>query len=116
MESETEKAGRFSPPSRLDTSKNESNDNGDRIQKLLWLDRQAIAEMTNCPSGSEPPLFVQIRNGNAGSDTTFPVRSSREYVGEFKVTPEVHVGYATTWFGLSGAGIMMTRKLFSKGR
>ncbi|KAL7512912.1 hypothetical protein ACHAXN_010146 [Cyclotella atomus] len=117
MESETEKAGRFSPPSRLETIKNEPNDNDGRIQKLLWLDRQAIAEMTSCPLGSEPPLFVQISDATTDEiKTTFPVRSSREYVGEFKVTPEVHLGYATTWFGLSGAGVLMTRKLLRKGR
>lgn len=114
MESETETPGRFSPPSRIEQI-NSSNDGSDRVQKLLWLDRQAIAEMTNCPSGLTPPLFVQIKNEES-SGATFPARSSREYVGEFKVTPEVHVGYATTWFGLSGAGILMTRKLLSRGR
>jgi surfeit locus 1 family protein len=115
MESETEKAGRFSPPSRLEAkSQQHVDDTSDRVPKLLWLDRQAIAELTDCPPGHHPPLFAQIKD--ATDFNTFPARSTREFVGEFKVTPEVHAGYATTWFGLSGAGVLMTRKLLSRGR
>ena len=47
---------------------------------------------------------------------TFPVRPTAETVGEFKVTPATHAGYAVTWFGLSGAGMIMTRKLLTRGR
>ena len=114
MESETETPGRFSPPSRLETKSHDNNSGA--IQKLLWLDRQAISELTECPLGQNPPLFVQIRGDNEDTSSLFPARSTREYVGEFKVTPEVHVGYAFTWFGLSGAGVLMTRKLLSRGR
>ena len=30
--------------------------------------------------------------------------------------PFTHMGYAATWFGISGASWVMTRKLFTKGR
>ena len=114
MESETDTPGRFTPPSRLEMK---GNDSSNAIQKLLWLDRQAIAELTDCPSDQSPPLFVQIRDDSCDDGKhVFPARSTREYVGEFKVTPEVHAGYAVTWFGLSGAGVLMTRKLFSRGK
>jgi surfeit locus 1 family protein len=46
----------------------------------------------------------------------FPVKPSKETVGEFKVLPSTHAGYAFTWFGLSSAGIFMTRKLITRGR
>ena len=112
MESDTEKPRTFSPPSLL-----ESTNASDSIPKLLWLDRQVISELTNCPLGQTPPLFVQINNdGDLDGASQFPAKSSRKYVGEFKVTPEVHAGYAVTWFGLSGAGILMTRKLLTRGR
>jgi cytochrome oxidase assembly protein ShyY1 len=54
------------------------------------------------------------QSDDAPASTFFPARASREYVGEFKVTPAVHAGYAFTWFGLSSAGIIMTRKLLSR--
>ena len=123
MESETETPGRFSPPSRLE-AKREAEDgakshdfDGGTVQKLLWMDRDAVSEMTKCPNEHCPPLFVQIKDENhATSHALYPARSTREHVGEFKVTPEVHAGYAATWFGLSGAGMLMTRKLLSRGR
>ncbi|KAL3786867.1 hypothetical protein HJC23_013788 [Cyclotella cryptica] len=122
MESETETPGRFSPPSRLDTRVDKGSANSrdfdvGTVQKLLWMDRDAISEMTNCPKELRPPLFVQTKDEiYSPSPALYPARSSREHVGEFKVTPEVHAGYAVTWFGLSGAGMVMTRKLLNRGR
>ena len=107
MESQMETAGRFSPPSRLEKSTG--------VQKLLWMDPTAMSEMINSPPDINPPLFVQIKDEEETA-LKYPARSSREYVGEFKVTPEVHAGYAATWFGLSGAGVVMTRKLLRRGR
>ena len=131
----------FTPPSRLDSTKggekgassNSSsiiNDGRRSVRKLLWMDREAMEQMTGCNENQHPPLFVQINtednenNDNNHQPTTtaaaarrsYPVRPSQEYVGEFKVTPEVHAGYAVTWFGLSGAGVIMTRKLLTRGR
>jgi cytochrome oxidase assembly protein ShyY1 len=151
MESQTERGGgMFTPPSRLDSvstkggekgasSSNNSNsssiNNNDgrrSVRKLLWMDREAMEQMTSCNENQHPPLFVQINTednnhqltttaATATTTTTtttrsYPVRPSQEYVGEFKVTPEVHAGYAVTWFGLSGAGVIMTRKLLTRGR
>ena len=133
----------FTPPSRVDPvvvgkAKSEgegcgsNNTNGtgvgndeNTIKKLLWMDRETMEEMTNCSTNDHPPLFVQINTTSATDDNnnmkkteskTFPVQPSQEYVGEFKVTPDVHMGYAITWFGLSGAGVIMTRKLLTRGR
>jgi surfeit locus 1 family protein len=138
MESQTEKGrGMFTPPSRVDpvvggkgksgsmnTNGARSNNGENSVRKLLWMDREAMEEMTNCTTDDHPPLFVQINTTTSADDNdnmkknekTFPVQPSEEYVGEFKVTPDVHMGYAITWFGLSGAGVIMTRKLLTRGR
>jgi len=125
MESQTEKGGgMFTPPSRIDAvGKGGGNligaSSGKKsVRKLLWMDREAMEEMTNC-TDDHPSLFVQINttaDDMKNEPKSFPVQPSDEYVGEFKVTPDVHMGYAVTWFGLSGAGVIMTRKLLSRGR
>ncbi|KAL3810859.1 hypothetical protein ACHAXA_005859 [Cyclostephanos tholiformis] len=106
------------------------------IKRLLWLDRVAMEEMTSSSSSSSSSsscggegdrrsthLFVEIDTTSVpdkdkvnAAKSSFPAKASREYVGEFKVTPAVHAGYAFTWFGLSSAGIVMTRRLLSRGR
>jgi cytochrome oxidase assembly protein ShyY1 len=48
------------------------------------------------------------------SSTRWPISPTAEKVGEFKVSPSVHVGYAMTWYGLSMAGLYMTRLLLFK--
>ena len=110
MESDTEKGGAFAPPSRLGP---ESDG-----KRLLWMDRIAMEELTSCGEDRHPHLFVEINTADERHDVppSFPARAGREFVGEFKVTPAIHAGYAFTWFGLSSAGIVMTRKLLSRGR
>jgi len=110
MESDTEKGGTFAPPSRLGSASDG--------RRLLWLDRHAMEELTSSGEDRHPHLFVEINTANERSDVppSFPARAGREFVGEFKVTPAIHAGYAFTWFGLSSAGIFMTRKLLSRGR
>ena len=44
----------------------------------------------------------------------WPVSPTADKVGEFKVSPSIHVGYAITWYGLSMAGLYMTRILLFK--
>ena len=39
---------------------------------------------------------------------------SIKQIGKFKTDPAIHVGYAVTWYGLSLAGVYMTRKLILK--
>lgn len=121
MESTTDTPGTFTPPSRLDQMNRKTRSNSkSTLQKLLWMDRNAMEEMTGSPK--DTPLFVEIDTNENDSDNSsgkqfqFPVRSTQEFVGEFTVTPDIHVGYAVTWFGLSGAGMIMTRKLLSRGR
>jgi surfeit locus 1 family protein len=140
MESNTETPGMFAPPSRLEVVRKKANNDDDGPKKkqectscprpmppskrLLWMDRRAMEELTSCGDAAggcqHPPLFVEIKTDDQSDDapasTFFPARASREYVGEFKVTPSVHAGYAFTWFGLSSAGIIMTRKLLSRGK
>ena len=71
------------------------------------------------------PLFLLLRNPfcykkfdphRVLASVKFPVQPPLETVGEFKVTPMIHAGYAFTWFGLASAGVVMTRKLITKGR
>jgi len=94
-------------------------------KELLWMDRKAIEEKTKT-TGLSPLLLTETSNyNNDGNDHDhdhdddnfgFPVKPSKETVGEFKVLPSTHAGYAFTWFGLSGAGIFMTKKLITRGR
>jgi cytochrome oxidase assembly protein ShyY1 len=42
-------------------------------------------------------------------------KSLNEYA-KFYVEPATHVSYAVTWFSLSALGVVMTRKLLTKGR
>lgn len=94
-------------------------------KKLLWMDRAAMEERTRT-SGLSPLLLVETSKENSGAESSdgvqdephlsFPVKPRVDTVGEFKVTPMIHVGYAVTWFGLSGAGMIMTRKLLTRGR
>jgi cytochrome oxidase assembly protein ShyY1 len=76
---------------------------------------QAFAE-----SDEETILLTQVLVDEESDDTTstslFPLKPPVSSVGDFKTTPLIHVGYATTWFGLSAAGIYMTRKLVTRGR
>ena len=122
MESNTENPGLFTPPSRIDYKKTETNNSNEQLQtneKLLWMDRDAMEEITRCDTDCHPPLFVEINAKDEEKEKMmqqYPVKPTEEYVGEFKVTPDIHVGYALTWFGLSGAGIVMTRKLLRRAR
>lgn len=97
------------------------HDYSKRPLQLFWLDGlalQAIAE-----SDEETRLMVQVLE-EKDDDTTkesqhsveYPLRPPISEVANFRTTPAIHVGYAATWFGLSAAGIYMTRKLITKGR
>ena len=83
--------------------------------------------LSSCADAAEgcqhPSLFVEIMTDDKKSDDDdtpsatafFTARASREFIGEFKVTPSIHTGYAFTWFGLSSAGYS-SRKLLSRGK
>ena len=85
-------------------------------RRLLWMDRRAMEEKTGTV-GMSPLLLTQTREEDDDDDVDGPpFRPSRESATEFKVMPATHAGYAVTWFGLSGAGMVMTRKLITRGR
>jgi surfeit locus 1 family protein len=91
------------------------HDYSKRPLQLFWLDGvalQAIAE-----SDEETMLLTQVNDdGTKHEKKDFPLTPPIESIAEFKTTPAIHVGYAATWFGLSGAGMFMTRKLITRGR
>lgn len=62
-------------------------------------------------------MMIQVRNSSSKTEEPqYPAQPPEDAVGEYKLTPLVHAGYAVTWFGLSGAGLIMTRKLVTRGR
>lgn len=72
-------------------------------------------------SNNETAMVTQVveDDGDDGSNEgplLYPLQPPVSSIGNFKTTPATHVGYAATWFGLSGAGLYMTRKLITKGR
>jgi surfeit locus 1 family protein len=98
------------------------HDYSKRPLQLFWLDGlalQAIAE-----SDEQTYLMTQVSEENDAKEQNVPNSSNVDYplrplvasVGDFRTTPAIHMGYAVTWFGLSAAGIYMTRKLISRGR
>ena len=89
------------------------HDYSKRPLQLFWLDGlalQAIAE-----SEEETILLTEVKDEGSNSEE-FPLKPPVASVGDFKTTPAIHAGYATTWFGLSAAGVYMTRKLITRGR
>ena len=97
------------------------HDYSKRPLQLFWLDGlalQAIAE-----SDEETMLLTQVKEEPNDDDSTsstssvsYPLTPPVDSIAGFKTTPAIHVGYAATWFGLSGAGLIMTRKLITRGR
>ena len=80
------------------------------LNKLAGINEHAIV------SSAPKPILLQEIKSSGSSNVKFPVQPPLETVGEFKVTPMIHAGYAFTWFGLASAGVVMTRKLITKGR
>ena len=87
----------------------EGDGGGQHRHPLLLTETAETADTEDGSTDAPPPLAPP-------TPPTFPVRPTAETVGEFKVTPTTHAGYAVTWFGLSGAGMVMTRKLLTRGR
>lgn len=82
-------------------------------RQLLWFDRKTMEDKTKTV-GLEPLLIAETCEVAAVEGP--PFKPTKKAVGEFKVTSSTHAGYAATWFGLSGAGMIMTRKLITRGR
>lgn len=69
---------------------------------------QAVAGL---PTDAPVRLLTMVREDDDNPSISLPLTTTASKLGEFKVTPAVHAGYAFTWFGLSAAGLLMTRKL-----
>jgi len=101
-----------------------------RPPKLFWFDWPTMLAVAGLPWNKEtvPPFVTAVtssssssssnNSNNKHSDTvlSWPGAPSAERVGDFKVSPAVHASYAVTWYGLSAAGVYMTRKLLRRGR
>ena len=108
-----------------------------RPPQLFWFDGSLLNAIIRPPGGEDEVqkggsedvmLLTQIQRDDCSKEgssqvqslpqqaSNYPLTPTSESVGEFKTTPLVHAGYAATWFGLSGAGIYMTRKLILRGR
>jgi surfeit locus 1 family protein len=101
---------------------------------LYWYDLPTMLSVADIPLATnntntdhdEPMLVfatqVQMDDGDDGSakttttTRTWPVPPHASKVGDFKVSPAVHAGYAVTWYGLCAAGLYMTRILLTRGR
>jgi len=112
------------------------HDYSKRPLQLFWIDGlalKAIAADLMTPEErerAETSLVTQVvddddeNNEDENEDQRathqplllYPLQPPVASVGAFKTIPSVHMGYAATWFGLSGAGWYMTRKLITKGR
>ena len=92
---------------------------------MFWIDGLALkaigAELYTSEelgSDNETAMVTQVieEDENSANSLFYPVQPPVSTIGNFKTTPATHMGYAATWFGLSGAGLYMTRKLITKGR
>jgi cytochrome oxidase assembly protein ShyY1 len=75
------------------------------------------SDKNNNKDTTAPPLrlVTAVRNADdATLSSSWPVTPTAEKVGDFRVTPAVHAGYAFTWYGLSVAGLYMTRMLWRR--
>jgi cytochrome oxidase assembly protein ShyY1 len=78
--------------------------------QFFWMDQVALQQNAGVDKAA---MLTQVRTF---TEHKFPVQPPLETVGELKLTPMIHAGYAFTWFGLAGAGVIMTRKLITRGR
>jgi surfeit locus 1 family protein len=80
--------------------------------KELLLMTEVLHEETTDKDEMDASIAQQLRENTI----SYPLQPPVTAIYNFRTTPEIHVGYAVTWFGLSAAGVYMTRKLISKGR
>ena len=84
--------------------------------QMFWVDPSALERVAGIKEG-EGVLLTALRTQKGSDDEIrWPVQPDAEAGGEFKTTPAIHAGYAATWFGLCGAGLVMTRSLLTRGR
>lgn len=86
--------------------------------RLFWLDPVAMHAAAGLayPENEQDrrPFVTAVKEDEDA--LSLPLPPSAQKCGDFHVTPAVHVGYGLTWYGLSAAGIYMTRKMMTRGR
>jgi len=108
------------------------HDYSKRPLQLFWIDGLALKAIAaelytseDLASGAETAMVTQViedgdddgdESGSGDGPLLYPLQPPVSSIGNFKTTPATHMGYAATWFGLSGAGLFLTRKLITKGR
>jgi cytochrome oxidase assembly protein ShyY1 len=101
------------------------HDYSKRPLQLFWMDGLALQAIAGQAEDEETTLLTEIIEPGTNQDEQqqqhqstkkYPRRPALETLAEFKTTPVIHAGYAVTWYGLSIAGVYMTRKLITRGR
>jgi len=118
---------------QFETPKRFSPVNHPEKRKLIWFDQMA-AENGSGTHGLDPIYLTEVMDDvgenelkastkkqqrsafSARQAPKFPIKSTVDGFKEVTITPEIHMSYAITWFGLSAAGVMMTKKLMLRGR
>ena len=77
------------------------------------MDQDTMEDIAGIDKG-ESLVMVQVKNDNG--ELQYPAQPPADVVGDFKTTPMIHVAYAVTWYSLAAAGLVMTRKLITRGR
>jgi len=92
----------------------------DDEQHTVTEEEDALILLTEMRDDDDKESTTTTTNGshknNNNNKLTFPLLPPMDKVGEFKISPTIHAGYAVTWFALSSAGLVMTRKLLTRGR
>jgi surfeit locus 1 family protein len=89
----------------------------ERPVQLYWFDVDAMQQLVQRNDAMLVTSYNDNNNQEAGQDDSDsesllrPVRPTLESLQEFKVSPAIHAAYAFTWFSLSLAGLIMTRRL-----
>lgn len=84
-----------------------------RPPRFYWMDQETMEDIAGIDNG-ESLVIVQVKSDNG--ELQYPAQPPADAVGDFKTTPMVHVAYAVTWYSLAAAGLVMTRKLITRGR
>ena len=89
--------------------------NNTKINKLIWLEEDALLKITELIHAKPVVVLEEINNENDGDAAVNPpFPRSSVYSSNHHVTPLTHLAYAATWFSLSFLGSILTYKLFKK--
>lgn len=86
-------------------------------RQFFYLDHNELAKAMGVTSADLPVIVdALVTDGETGEITldNFVRKSITSYL-EFYMTPEMHAGYAATWFGCSIAAAVMGFLRFKKG-